>query len=84
MREGIMLSDRGGWKIWIGQEAYSVYEGMPLEIKFQSDYLNFIVGKDCEDWFVEHWGAVTFNLRHLDVYKVRAATIELMDEEDVF
>ncbi|WP_139345046.1 hypothetical protein [Virgibacillus pantothenticus] len=66
------------------QEAFVVYEGMPVEIKFQSDYLNFIIGKDHDDWFVMYKESVAFNLRPPDVYKIRVASIELMREEDVF
>jgi len=84
MKEGIMISNYNTWQIWIGQEAFIVYEGMPVEIKFQSDYLNFIIGKDYDDWFVMYKESVAFNLRHPDVYKIRVAPIELMREEDVF
>ena len=84
MKEGIMVCDINAWRVWIGQKAYCVYEGMTIEIKFESNYLNFTLGKDYDNWFVDYRDAVTFELCRLDVYKVRVATIELIEDEDVF
>jgi len=84
MVEGIMVYTFDVWKIWIGQEDYVAYQGMPIEINLHNHYLKFIIGKDYDDWFVEFKEDVTFNLRKFDVYKVRVESIELMTEEDAF
>ncbi|GAB3808861.1 hypothetical protein [Virgibacillus kimchii] len=86
MVEGIMIFHMGFWKIWIDQEEYVAYEGLPIEIKIQNHYVKVNIGKDYTEynsWFVEFTEDVAFNLREFEAYKVRVVSINLLKEEDV-
>ena len=86
MIEGIMIFHMGFWKIWIGQEEYVAYEGLPIEIKIQNHYVKMYIGKDYNEynvWFVEFPEDVAFDLRQFEAYKVRVKTMNLLKEEDV-
>lgn len=86
MSEGIMIFHFGFWKIWIEQEEYVAYEGLPIEIKVQDHYVKMYMGKDSNEyneWFVEFPGDIAFNLRQFEAYQIRVKTINLLKEEDV-
>lgn len=84
--EGIMVFHFDFWQIWIDQEAYVAYEGLPIEIKVQNHYVKMYMGKDYNafnEWFIAFPEDVAFNLRPFETYQVRIKTINLLKDEDV-
>jgi len=55
---------------------------MAFELRIRNRYYKAHLGKD-DDWFMTLDQDVTFNLRVLEVYKVRMESIGLIQEFDV-
>lgn len=79
MRRGIMIFDaiEQDWKVWIGQQSYETFEGMPFEVRIGNRYYQAHLGKD-EGWFVTLEEEVAFDLRVFEIYKVRIISIDLL------
>ncbi|WP_066189527.1 MULTISPECIES: DUF5348 domain-containing protein [Gracilibacillus] len=77
MRQGIMIFDLQGWKIWIGQQDYETFEGMAFELRIQKHYFKAYLGKEDQEWYVILDEDVAFNLRVFEVYKVRIEYIDI-------
>lgn len=84
MQEGIMVHDglHQDWKIWIGQEAYETCDGMHLEIWIWKHYFNAWLGND-GDWFITLEEDTSFDLRVLEIYKVRVMVDDFIPKFDV-
>jgi hypothetical protein len=79
MRRGIMVFDGMAqeWNLWFGQQSYPAFEGMLFEIRINNRYYQTLLGKD-DGWFVTLEEEITFDLRVVEVYKIRIISIELL------
>lgn len=84
MREGIMIynSIEQNWKIWIGQKEYETLDGMHFDIWIRNRYSKAWLGTD-GNWFVTLEEDASFDLRVLEVYKIRILVDDLIPEFDV-
>ncbi|MFZ3588901.1 DUF5348 domain-containing protein [Bacillus sp. DJP31] len=75
MKRGILVFDHRNdtWRVWIGQRSYGVEQGQTIELRIRNHYYQAYVEKDF-DWFITMNQNVSFNLKPLEIYKVKIFT----------